>query len=64
MMPATKNEEVEISGKLKILKEIEIIVPNVEKRERIDKFLTNQIENSTVKNFPIVKDNTMKNSIY
>ena len=47
MMPATKNEVVEISGKLKILKEIEIIVPNVEKRERIDKFLTNQIENSS-----------------
>jgi len=46
-MPATKNEVVEISGKLKILKEIEIIVPNVEKRERIDKFLTNQIENSS-----------------
>jgi len=42
-----KNELVEISGKLKILKEIEILVPNVEKRERIDKFLTNQIENAS-----------------
>ena len=58
MMPATKNEVVEISGKLKILKEIEIIVPNVKK---ID---INKIDNSTEKNFPIVKDNTMKNSIY
>ncbi len=38
---------IEISGKLKILKELEIIVPNVEKRERLDKFLANQIENTS-----------------
>ncbi|CUT00194.1 RluA family pseudouridine synthase [Candidatus Chrysopegis kryptomonas] len=47
-MKGKQNDEiVEISGKIKILKEIEIIVPNVEKRERIDKFLTNQIENAS-----------------
>ncbi len=38
---------IEISGKLKILKELEIVVPNVEKRERLDKFLANQIENTS-----------------
>lgn len=42
-----KGEFIEISGKLKILKEIEILVPNVEKRERLDKFLANQIENTS-----------------
>ncbi len=42
-----KDKFVEISGKLKILKEIEIVVPNVDKRERLDKFLTNQIENAS-----------------
>lgn len=42
-----KDELIEISGKLKILKEIEIVVPNVEKRERLDKFLANQIENTS-----------------
>ncbi len=42
-----RGEFIEISGKLKILKEIEILVPNVEKRERLDKFLANQIENTS-----------------
>jgi 23S rRNA pseudouridine1911/1915/1917 synthase len=41
------NEFDEIVKKHKVLKEIEIIVPNVEKRERIDKFLVNQIENAS-----------------
>ncbi|MCS7228541.1 MAG: RluA family pseudouridine synthase [Candidatus Kryptonium sp.] len=42
-----KDEVIEILGKVKILKEIQIVVPNVEKRERIDKFLANQIENAS-----------------
>jgi 23S rRNA pseudouridine1911/1915/1917 synthase len=40
-------EIVKIDGREKILREIEIIVPGIERRERIDKFLAHQIENSS-----------------